>query len=298
MFFKEFPVVPYPFYLGDKRQYALARNVLRRVAFSDRINNQVAFTYYDIKDGERPEQIANRLYGNANYHWLILLANDIVDPYYGWYLSQSTLEQYIQQKYSGLVLYFTDSTGGFTANSDFFSGCTLEQNGKQQSIKNYRDTFCEFVVEAPVFGIGSAVVHRPSGATSSVYIQKTLPYYQGVHHFQIERPSDGTTGASGAQQYPVVDPISKQTSDYEEYTPVLGMGVPPVGIGGLTGAVVQFWETYIGKYIGVSGDEVNQYSVSNYVYEHDFNESKRTIRVLNPAFLKQAENELKAAMGV
>ena len=81
------------------------------------------------------------------------------------------------------------------------------------------------------------------------------------------------------------------------------MGVPPVGIGGLTGAVVQFWETYIGKYIGVSGDEVNQYSVSNYVYEHDFNESKRTSQFFGnlcfcAAFLKQAENELKAAMGV
>ena len=42
MYFKEFPVVPYPFYIGNTRSYAIARNVLRRVAFSDRINNQSA----------------------------------------------------------------------------------------------------------------------------------------------------------------------------------------------------------------------------------------------------------------
>jgi hypothetical protein len=298
MFFKEFPVVPYPFYLGDNRQYAIARNLLRRVAFSNRINEEVAFTLYDIKDGERPEHIANRLYGNANYHWIILLANDIVDPYYGWYMSQSVLEQYIQKRYSGIALYFTDSSGNFVYDTEFASGCTLEQNGISQPIKFHRDTFCEFVVESPVFGIGSAIVHKPSGSTAGIYIQKTLPYYQGVNYFRLERPTGDAEGASGAQEYPVVDPISKQTADYEEYAAVLGNKYPPVGIGGATGATVEFWETYIGKYMGVSGDEINLYSVSNYTYEHDKNEKKRTIRVLNPAFLKQAMKELKAAMGV
>ena len=69
-------------------------------------------------------------------------------------------------------------------------------------------------------------------------------------------------------------------------------------IGGATGATVAFWETYIGGYMGVSGDEINTYAVSNYVYENDENESKRTIKVLAPAYMEQAIKELKNALGV
>lgn len=298
MYFREFPAVPYPFYLGDDRHYAVARNIIRRVAFSERINNDVAFTFYEIKDGERPEQIANRLYGNSNYHWLVLLANDITDPYYGWYMSQSTLEQYIQKRYSGMVLYFTNSSGEFVYDIGFASGCTLEQDGKTQPIKYHRDTFCEFVVETPVFGLGSAVVHKPDGTTAGINIQKILPYFQGVHHFRIERPSGSAEGVCGAQEFPVVNPISMQTADYEENSAVLGTQIPPLSIGGITGATVEFWQTYIGNYMGISGDENNTYSVSNYSYEQSVNDARRTIRVLHPKFLNQAVKELKAALGV
>lgn len=297
MYFKDFPILPYPVYVDDKRTYVLARNILRRIAITEKINQQAAFIDYDIKDGERPEHIANRVYGDANHHWLVLLANDITDPYYGWYMSQITLEQYIQKRYSGIAIYFTEPSGGFTYNSQFFSGCTLNQGNNSQSIKNYRDTFCEFAVESPVFGVGSATVSRPDGGTSGVYIQRTVPYYTGVHHFTVERPPSGQ-GSSGAQEFPVVDPLSRQVADYEELPPVVGTRIPPSGIGGATGATVEFWETYIGKYMGVSGDEINIYAVSNYMYEQDKNDKKRTIKILNPAYLTQALNELKAALGV
>lgn len=298
MYFKDFPVLPYPVYVGDKRTYVLARNILRRVALTETVNDKAVFINYDLKDGERPEHVANRVYGNANHHWLILLTNEITDPYYGWYMSQTTLEQYIQKRYSGLAVYFSETaSGGFTYNSYFHSGCTLNQGNNSQSIKGYRDTFCEFTVEAPVFGAGSATVSRPDGGTTDIYIQKTTPYYRAVHHFVVERPTTGE-GSSGAQQFPVVDPLSKQVADYEELPPVLGTRVPPSGIGGATGATVEFWETYIGQYMGVSGDEINLYSVTNQIYEQDKNDARRTIKVLNPAFLTQALNELKAALGV
>ena len=298
MYFKEFPVVPYPYYIGDQRLYAIARNVLRRVALTSVIDGQVAFIEYNIKDGEKPEHIANRVYGNSAYHWLVLLCNNITDPYYGWYMSQSSLEQYIQKRYSGMVAYFSDGSGGFTYNTQFAQGCTLNQNGQSMSIKNYRDTFCEFAVETPAINVGSATVSTPSGSTATVYIEKVLPYIYGVHNFQLERPTGSAEGACGAQEFPVADPLSRQTADYEEYTPVLGNQYPALGVGGAAGATVQFWETYIGKYMGISGDEINSYAVSNYVYEQNTNDSKRTIRILNPVFLDQAMKELKAAMGV
>jgi len=298
MFFKEFPALPYPFYIGDKRSYALARNILLRVAFTDRINDQAFFTEYHIKDGERPEHIAYRLYGNSALHWIVMLANDIIDPYYGWYMSASTLEQNIQQRYQGMAVYFSDTFGGFTYNSEFYSGCTLSQGNLSSSITNYRDTFCEFTVSNPSFVSGTATVYVPSGATVAVSIRRALPLDRGVNYFRIERPTGSAEGASGAQQYPVVDPLSKQSADYEEYTAVLGNSLPPTTIGGASGATVEFWETHIGKYMGISGSAFNDYAVTNYMYEQEKNDSRRKIRLISPAFLDSVMKEFKSATSV
>lgn len=297
MYFSNFPVLQYPVYVGDKKTFPFVRNILRRVALAEGVNKQAVFIEYNVKDGERPEHIANRIYGNPNHHWLILLTNEITDPYHGWYMSELTLQQYIQKKYSGIAVYFSEASGGFTYNSYFFSGCTLNQGTNSQPIKNYRDTFCEFAVETPVFGVGVASVSRPDGGTSDIYIHRVLPYYTAVNHFRLERPTSGE-GSSGAQEFPIVDPISKQVADYEELSPVLGTRIPPSGIAGATGATVEFWETYIGKYMGVSGDEINAYAASNYTYEQEKNDKKRIIKVLDPSYLSLAIEELKAATGV
>lgn len=297
MYFTGFPVLPYPFYVGDKRRYAIARNILRRVAFSDRINKDSAFFEYSIKDGERPEQIAYRVYGDANHHWIVLLANNIINPYHDWYKSQAVMEDYIQKNYSGISVYFTDRNNGFTYNSSFFSGCTLEQSGKYSSITNYRDTFCEFTVSSPSFVEGNASVYLPNGTTMGVYIHKVTPAYIGVHHFTVPRPTT-SDGSNGAQESPVVDPFTKQSADYEETGTVFGSQIPPSVVNGVTGATVGFWETYIGKWIGVSGDEYLDYGITNFVYETNENDKKRTIKILSPEYLQLALKELNAALGV
>lgn len=297
MYFKDFPVLPYPFYLGDKRSYAIARNILRRVAFTDRINERAAFIDYDVKDGERPEHIANRVYGSPTYHWIVLLANNIIDPYHNWYKSQTAMEQYIQTVYNATNIYFTDRANGFTYNSVFESGCTLGQTGKFSSITNYRNTFCEFTVSNPSFVEGNADVYKPDGTTSGIKIQKILPSYIGVHHFTVSRPTN-TDGSNGAQESPILDPLTKQSPDYEDTGTVVGTRVPVSLVGGATGATVEFWETFIGNYMGVSGSEINTYAISNFTHEQNENEKKRTIKVLAPQFLSQALKELKIALGV
>ena len=43
--------------------------------------NILGFDYYDVKDGETPEMIAHKYYGDVNLHWIVLIANDIIDYY-------------------------------------------------------------------------------------------------------------------------------------------------------------------------------------------------------------------------
>ena len=53
-----------------------------------------------MKDGETPEIIASKLYGWSGYHWIILLVNNIIDPYFDWPLSGDDLVATIRKRYT------------------------------------------------------------------------------------------------------------------------------------------------------------------------------------------------------
>ena len=58
------------------------------------------FTEDTVKDGEKPEDIATRLYGNPFYNWTILVINDVTDYYKQWPKSVVQLQEYINTKYT------------------------------------------------------------------------------------------------------------------------------------------------------------------------------------------------------
>ena len=57
---------------------------------------------YDVKEGESPESIAHKLYGDPELHWVVLLVNDVTDRYHQWPLNYSQFNQYIADKYDNI----------------------------------------------------------------------------------------------------------------------------------------------------------------------------------------------------
>ena len=97
-YFNQFPLMAYDV-KGDKN-YKLLPNILRRVKLRSGIRSGAfMFDNYDVKDGERPEDIAFKWFGDAEYHWIILMTNNITDRYYQWPLSQPQFQEYITDKY-------------------------------------------------------------------------------------------------------------------------------------------------------------------------------------------------------
>ena len=62
--------------------YLLVKNIWRRAQILVEYKTQITlFTEENVKDGERPEDVATRLYRNPFYNWTILVINDITDVY-------------------------------------------------------------------------------------------------------------------------------------------------------------------------------------------------------------------------
>ena len=75
-------------------------NILQRTRMKTFfINHQTYFSKYLVKDGETPEILANEFYGNANFHWIVLFAQQITNPYYDWPLTYFDLIKYTTKKY-------------------------------------------------------------------------------------------------------------------------------------------------------------------------------------------------------
>ena len=97
-FFSYFPKIEYDV-RGDGSKTVMT-NLTRRTRFRDQIRlNAVTYDFYDVKGGETPEYIANEYYGDPELHWIILMANNIVDYYTQWPMTVPTFEEYVKEKY-------------------------------------------------------------------------------------------------------------------------------------------------------------------------------------------------------
>ena len=78
----------------------LLTNITKRVSAKQDIKSSTMFITYQIKDGERPDILANRLYDNPNYWWIFLLVNEKYDLCLDWPLNDNELTEYINSQYA------------------------------------------------------------------------------------------------------------------------------------------------------------------------------------------------------
>ena len=99
MYFANFPIIIYDS-VGDG-DYKLVTNLLKRVALRSKVRtNALLFDTYNVKEGQTPEEIANKLYGDPNLHWVVMYVNGIVDRYHQWPMTTPQFLDFINEKYS------------------------------------------------------------------------------------------------------------------------------------------------------------------------------------------------------
>ena len=80
--------------------YAEVKNLFKRVKIRDELFENVNFfSRYSIIGDDRPDNVANKVYGDSNLDWLVLLANNIVNVYEEWPLSNENFDNVMLKKY-------------------------------------------------------------------------------------------------------------------------------------------------------------------------------------------------------
>jgi len=128
---------------GDGNE-KLVTDLMTRVKVREKIIDEASlYDKYDVPSGERPEDTAFKHFGSAQYHWIILMTNNITDAFYEWPMSEQTFETFLVDKYTNpdAIHHYevTQSSGKTKANGPEDYSYLIEVNSDAtgaQSVSN------------------------------------------------------------------------------------------------------------------------------------------------------------------
>ena len=296
-YFSKFPRVLYSVN-KEGNNAKVVPDMLTRVKFLDSIiSNQNLFFKYEIKGGETPEQIANRVYGNPEKHWIILLVNQLIDPQFDWALGPFEFEKHIKQKYGSLTISLktTESyPANYTVGEVVYQGSSYDKSTAEGVVVAYNSGTKVLQVKFPsqilangsnITGVSSAQTHTIVGITNNLdgyqWASNTISHYEAT---------ETRTNAD--------DPTFSEVRKYR---------VTANGFNHSTNTIISintntsYSNTY-NVFSSVTGDNV-QYTVATtispityYDYEVELNENKRRIVVPKSTVVNAIETQFASLM--
>jgi hypothetical protein len=98
-FFSYFPTMLYE----QNGQNIEVTDITKRFIYIDYLRS-ISAIYYDyiVEEGDRPDIIADKLYGDSNLDWLIMLVNQVFDADFDFYMSYEKFMPYLVAKYGSV----------------------------------------------------------------------------------------------------------------------------------------------------------------------------------------------------
>ena len=290
-YFSKFPKVLYSTSLGVPNPKAAVNIIAKANFLSETVNNTSIFYEYSVKDGERPEDIAAKMYKDPQKHWIVLLSNNITDPQYDWVLSMRAFEDYVNKKYSSITFALNPSetfNTSYTVGETVYQGSSIDKAdcvGTVVSSNNTAKTltikFADqvFANNANVTGASSSVTHKVVGITYN---------------------NDGYNWASNTNYYFQVTEIASNNADFKKITTKYQVSANDYNWSTDSIIVRNTNTSYSNTYVLVDGSSLTVNTtiapVSYYDHELNLNEEKRNIIIIKPTFVPSIENELRKLM--
>lgn len=271
-YFQNFPQTLYRL---DQKDIRAVTDIIRRTVFrSGSLITANVFYDYIWQDGDRPDIIANKAYGNPDLYWIILLFNRVVNPLYHFPMNQNDLDNYIKNQYPGKAVFI-----------DAFSAKPIQDaNG------NTTPSFVE------AYSVGNAV-SQTNGLTGSIIsidpsLFKIVIDTQDIVSDDLPLVVEGPNG---------IQSISIARSNISDefsvrYFEDISTGKRLSHLGSTSaGPQANTSENLIRSYLN-GGLVEDQFVVTNRDYEIERNERNRTVKILRTEYVEQVVNEFSRKM--
>lgn len=137
-YFKNFPIIQYG-------EHSVRNIILKAKLAKNLLNNFDNFYPYTIRDDEKITTLSYNYYGSINFVWLIMAANDMVDPYYDWPLDSNQFDNYITKKYGSIeeasninnALYYRSNNHSYWMTKTTYQNTTNVLRSGWSAVDNY-----------------------------------------------------------------------------------------------------------------------------------------------------------------
>ena len=290
-YFSYFPKIQYQF---SKTESKKAVDILRRVGFSETLlNDDRNVQSIFVKDGVTPEKVAELLYGDPKYYWVVLLSAKIHNPYYGWPLEYQQLQQRMDKEYPGISLFVSSISDGMNTKTEavnFKVGDTVEiiSGGAGEEVTQYSGTIYDYDLTSGQMKIKDIV--DPD--------QNILDSYNTNQAYVVRSTTDSSkTGYLRRKINDVLFSLHRfeDSATGREYSPLYR------GFEGGSRTIIETYTDTAATEFGGGGSISSGGTLSNAgirvitveQHEGDINDRNRYIKILKPEFLGQLTSELK-----
>lgn len=260
-FFRQFPTINYDL----KKDGSVMRmvNIFRNVRpLQNYVDNPSLYNFYEIKNGERPDTVSQRLYGTPDFYWTFFVINEFLhDGYKVWPLSQEQLFDYIKEQYNGYAITTKP---------------VIVRTG-DGTISEFRDSL------SGKFQLGETITGSISNAQGTL-TKKNIDMNQLVVQNMKNTNRYTGDGAANNNNYELL--IGSTTNDSVESYEVFNYADAPhhYYITDSDGIDREYTNmSFINQTIATPENDLK--SVSNRQYVNDLNEERSRIRVINPNFI-------------
>jgi hypothetical protein len=174
LYFDTFPLVVASDY---KNNAILLTNLMVRVdIIPSLLRNPLLFYSYDLKESDRPDILANKYYDDSNKYWMILYANEIIDPLYDWPLDSHQFDAYLKNKYSEaaggdefVLTYISSTIQEYRKIITTYDSTSLETTTKTVVVDLTTYNSITSVSTTQTFSSGASVTRTLSKSAVSIY---------------------------------------------------------------------------------------------------------------------------------
>ena len=287
MYFSNFPLTLYDAVGSGESKFVT--NLLKRVAVRAKtLASGALYDTYDVRNGETPEMIAHKMYGSTEYHWVVLLLNNITDRYHQWPMDTRQFLAHINDKYTNVDAthhYEVYQKSGDTSIKINVGTTATDYGASVETFNPSSDVDGEYVTTTTIhtFSVGDTVSYSSVGGTKFPELEENGKYF--IRSVGEDIVLDGTDSSSSNADWAVI----------------LENGLPLVGEDTVT--LFKIASTSGGGPISLSvgSDELHAFTkiidvavpITNREYEEDLQDQLRKIKLLDSAYLDQFETEFK-----
>lgn len=181
-FFASFPKVGYDINRAQFPTYEGVTNIFFRLAvLKSVLNNTSSYYVYEIDGNDTPEIVAEKVYGDSGAGWIVIYANQIVDPQFDWVLSDDAFNKYLTNKYGSVATAQTTihhyekvvetTVNGYTSTAIYQIDRTrLTLNELDVPDSTYNDYIDDFTVDTTEYSADSTEIT----ADTEIYTESSV----------------------------------------------------------------------------------------------------------------------------